>query len=130
MGKKRTPRSDTERLWDDRARLLRIMAHPARLMILERLCRGPCCVTEVNQCIDLPQPHLSQHIAALRRAQLIACHRNGPLRCYYVIRPTLVEKLIRLLRQDHPIRARDRAAVVREAQRARRAAGREASSRD
>lgn len=118
MVKQRTPRNDSEQLWADRSRLLRVMAHPMRLMILDRLCQGPCCVAEVNQCIDLPQPQLSQHIAALRKAELIACHTNGPLRCYYVIRPTLVKKLIHLLSQDHPIRQRDRAVVVREAQKA------------
>jgi ArsR family transcriptional regulator len=116
MPKRLIPKDDAERDWDERAKLLRVMAHPTRLAILERLCAGPCCVTEVNQRIDLPQPQLSQHIAALRKAELIACHTNGPLRCYYVIKPTLVKPLIRLLCQDHPVRERERATVVREAQ--------------
>ena len=119
MAKKGATKNAPERDWSEQARVLRVMAHPVRLTILERLCRGPCCVTEVNDCIDLSQPQVSQHIAALRKAQLIACHTNGPLRCYYVIRPTLVEQLIRLLGQDHPIREQERSIVVREAQQAR-----------
>ncbi len=118
MGEKRSAETVPDEVWEERARLLRVMAHPVRLKILERLCRGPCCVREVNQFIDISQPHLSQHIAALRKAKLIACHTNGPLRCYYVIRPTLIGQLIKLLKQDHPIQEQDREKVIREAQKA------------
>ena len=121
MTGKRTPKGDSESVWDDRAKLLRAMAHPVRLLILDTLCDGPRCVLDINTLVDISQPHLSQHIAALRKADLVACHTNGPLRCYYVVRPTLVGKLIPLLRQDHPIRERKRETVVREAQKARHA---------
>ena len=122
MTGKRTPKGDSESVWDDRAKLLRAMAHPVRLLILDTLCDGPRCVLDINTLVDISQPHLSQHIAALRNADLIACHTNGPLRCYYVVRPTLVRKLIPLLRQDHPVRERKRETVVLEAQKARHAA--------
>lgn len=101
--------------WDDRARLLRVMAHPVRLMILEALCERTKCVKDINSLIPIVQPHLSQHIGALRRAELIDCHAAGPMRCYYLTRPTLVKRLIRLLAQDHPVRVRDSRSVVREA---------------
>jgi len=99
--------------WDDRARLLRIMAHPMRLMILNALCERPRCVKDINSLVPIVQPHLSQHMAALRKAGLIDCHICGPLRCYYIVRPTLVEKMLRLLRDDHPIRLQNRNSVVR-----------------
>ncbi len=83
--------------WEERARLLRMIAHPVRLAILESLCDGPRCVTDINALIAIAQPHLSQHIAALRKARLIACHVNGSLRCYYILKPTLVKRLIRLV---------------------------------
>jgi ArsR family transcriptional regulator len=122
MAKKSTPEVELEGIWADRAKTLRAMSHPVRLLILDALCDGPRCVLDINTLVDIPQPHLSQHIAALRKADLIACHINGPLRCYYVVRPTLIRKLIPLLRQDHPIRERKREIVVREAQQARNAA--------
>ena len=105
-------------IWRDRARLLRVMAHPARLAILEALAGGSRCVKDINSLIPVSQPHLSQHMTALREAQLIAFHTDGPLRCYYVLRPVLVRGLIRLLRGDHEVRYRDRVAVQREAKRA------------
>jgi ArsR family transcriptional regulator len=105
--------------WEERARLLRTIAHPVRLMILESLCEGPQCVTDINALIAIPQPHLSQHIAALREAKLIACHVNGSLRCYYILKPTLVKQLVRLVSSEHTERDRDRTTVIREAQRRR-----------
>ena len=105
--------------WEQRARLLRTIAHPVRLMILESLCEGPRCVTDINALIDIPQPHLSQHIAALREARLIDRYVNGSLRCYYILKPSLVNQLIRLVSGEHLERERDRATVIREAQRRR-----------
>ena len=122
MTTKLASKDDSVSIWDDRAKLLRAMSHPVRLLILEALCEGPRCVLDINTLVDISQPHLSQHIGALRKADLVACHTNGPLRCYYVVRPSLIRKLIPLLRQDHPIRERKRENVVREAKRARDAA--------
>ncbi|MBN2292464.1 MAG: winged helix-turn-helix transcriptional regulator [Pirellulales bacterium] len=88
-------------LWDERAKLLRVMAHPMRLVILRKLCERPHCVKHLNALIDISQPQLSQHMAALRNANLIACHACGPVRCYYISRPSLVKKLIPLLSEEH-----------------------------
>ena len=128
MKRTHTSKEGSESVWDNRAKLLRAMSHPVRLLILEALCQGPRCVLDINTLVDISQPHLSQHIAALRKADLIACHTNGPLRCYYVVRPTLIRELIPLLRQDHPLREREREAVVHEAQKSRKAASRASSS--
>lgn len=101
--------------WETQAHVLRTMAHPVRLRILDALCRGPLCVHDLNLLVTVPQPQLSQHMAALRKLEIIACHTNGPLRCYYVSKPTLVKKLVRLCAQDHPVVKKDRSAVIREA---------------
>jgi ArsR family transcriptional regulator len=100
--------------WDEPARLLRVIAHPVRLLILDALADRTRCVKDLNSLIPIPQAHLSQHMAALRKADLVASHSDGPLRCYYLCRPTLVRKLIPLLRMTHPIRHRARASVQRE----------------
>ena len=104
--------------WHDRARLLRVMVHAMRLMILSALCERPQCVKDINSLVPIVQPHLSQHMAALRKAGLVDCHVCGALRCYYIVRPTLVKKMLRLLRDDHPVRVRNRDSVVRASLRA------------
>ena len=109
--------SPTDAIWNDRARLLRVMAHPTRLMILNALCERPHCVKDINSLVSIVQPHLSQHMAALRKAGLVDCHVSGSLRCYYVVRPTLVKKLLQLLSEDHPVRRRSHDSVVRASRR-------------
>jgi ArsR family transcriptional regulator len=107
------PGAGNETLWDDRARLLGVMAHPVRLAILEILCEQPRCVKHINALVPLAQSHLSQHLSALRKASLVASLTCGALRCYYVLRPTLVHELIWLLRQEHPLQKRDCNSIMR-----------------
>jgi ArsR family transcriptional regulator len=96
------------------ARLLRALAHPVRLMILEALADRSQCVNELNSLVPIAQPHLSQHMAVLRKAELVDCHAKGALRCYYLLRPALIRRIIRVLHEDHPPRRRSRAAILRE----------------
>lgn len=118
MTSKKKPADDvdaSQKTWEAEASLIKAVAHPLRLSILETLDQGSKCVKDLNMLVPVPQPQLSQHIAALRKAELVACHSDGPLRCYYVLRPNLVRKLISLLRQDHPPQYRPRDKVKKEA---------------
>jgi len=111
--KRSTPKND-KITWKTQAELLRVIAHPVRLMILEALSDGPQCVKDLNELVNIIQPMLSQHIATLRRTELVESHSCGSLRCYYLLRPKLVKSLIRLLRQEHPPQVRDRSYILRE----------------
>jgi len=117
-----TPSVGLQDIWKDRAALLAVMAHPGRLSILEALCERPRCVKDINAVVPLAQAQLSQHMAALRKADLVASHACGTLRCYYILRPTLVKKLITLLRREHPVQQRDCRAIIRAAKRGRQTA--------
>lgn len=108
--------------WVERGELLRVMAHPVRLMILEALAGRSQCVKELNALVPIVQPHLSQHMAALRKAELVDCHARGTLRCYYLLRPALVRRMIRLLHEKHLPRLRSREAILREIRRGAKAA--------
>lgn len=102
--------------WKAKAALLKVIAHPVRLQILSVLCERSYCVKDLNTLVPrLPQPHLSHHMGALRRVGLVASYKDGALRCYYILRPSLVLHLIDLLRATHPERHRDKSDVQREA---------------
>jgi len=109
------PQFTNEEDWGESARMLKVMAHPVRLLILDALARKSLCVMDLNTLIPIPQPHLSQHMAALRKAELVDSHKDGSLRCYYLLRPELVRGIVALLEKKHPIRLRDRASVQSEA---------------
>ena len=108
--------------WQRCARMLRLVAHPARLMILRALAERSQCVRDINTLVPIPQPHLSQHMAVLRRAELVDCHTHGSMRCYYVLRPRFVRQLVRLLCEQDPPKRRSREAVLREIRRAEKGA--------
>ena len=96
------------------------LAHPVRLLILEHLLEGVRCVKDLNELIPVSQPNLSQHMTALREAGLVDCQSNGPLRCYYILRPGLVKNLFACQPERHPVRQRTRESVLNELKRSRK----------
>jgi len=98
----------------DKAELLRQLAHPVRLQILEELADGVKCVTDIQDILEIPQPNVSQHLLVLRRNKIIDFYEDGQLRCYYLLRPVLVEQLFHLLSGEYPIVERDRDDVRQE----------------
>ncbi len=100
--------------WEQASIFLKAMANPIRLTILEHLSQGAQCVQDVNQIVDVSQANLSQHLAILRKAGLVGCHSNGSLRCYYLLRPTLVKTVLKEMNKDHAERPRKREQVIRE----------------
>jgi ArsR family transcriptional regulator len=105
-------RHQSHRAWDASAGLLRTVSHPVRLCVLDVLRDGPKSVADINVVVDVVQPNLSQHLAVLREAGLVASHADGPRRLYYLLRPSLVEALLGLLTQEHPVHQLPRAQVV------------------
>lgn len=64
--------------FDEYADVLKAMGHPARLCILNGILRtGGCNVTHIQECIELPQSTISQHIQKLRSAGIIEGTRSG-----------------------------------------------------
>ena len=59
------------------AELLKALASPVRLAIVDELGRGPRCVHELVDALDAPQPLVSQHLRLLRSARLITGERRG-----------------------------------------------------
>ena len=59
------------------AQLLRALGNEQRLQILCNLLEAPLSVGELNARIDLSQSALSQHLAVLREAGLVATRRDA-----------------------------------------------------
>lgn len=79
------------------AEILKAMAHPVRLCILKGLMEsGSCNVTKIQDCLGMPQSTVSQHLAKLRTAGLIAARRQG-LEVFYAITDQKVKKMLKSL---------------------------------
>ncbi len=64
------------------AEVLRAIAHPTRLRILQELVQEEECVCHLSALLDKPQPHVSQHLASLKEAGLVLDRRDAQ-RIYY-----------------------------------------------
>jgi DNA-binding transcriptional ArsR family regulator len=73
--------------------VFRALADPSRRAILERLTRGESAVKDLTARFDISQPAVSQHLATLRRAGLVAERREGRL-VYYRVEPKGLRPLI------------------------------------
>lgn len=59
------------------AELLRALAHPLRLQILDAVCVAELSVGEIEEVTGIGQPGLSQQLAVLRKAELVVTQRTG-----------------------------------------------------
>lgn len=78
------------------ARTIKALAHPTRLAILSLLREGEVCVCELEPTLELRQANISQHLAILRRANLVTSRREG-LRILYRVTDRRVFKALDLL---------------------------------
>jgi ArsR family transcriptional regulator len=68
----------TKKLLADKAEMFKIIANPVRLCILAMLIKEEQSnVTDLQCCIDVPQPTVSQHLAKLKAAGILTCERKG-----------------------------------------------------
>lgn len=82
--------------YNDKAELLKVLAHPVRLCIVKGLMNNECNVSHMQECLELPQSTVSQHLSILRSRGIIKGTRKG-LEVTYCITNEEVKKLIDLL---------------------------------
>jgi ArsR family transcriptional regulator len=70
-----------------------LLAHPARLQILDEIRRAEACVCHLQTVLKRPQAYVSQQLRVLRDAGLVEDRREGTLVYYRVNDPT-VERLL------------------------------------
>jgi DNA-binding transcriptional ArsR family regulator len=82
--------------YNAKAELLKVLAHPVRLCIVKGLMDKECNVSHMQECLELPQSTVSQHLSILRSRGIIKGTRKG-LEVTYSISNEEVKKLIHLL---------------------------------
>lgn len=63
--------------YEKQAALLKLLAHPFRLQILDILRRGDECVCHLSAVLGKPQPYVSQQLAILRNGGAVTDYRGG-----------------------------------------------------
>lgn len=69
--------NDIIKQFEARADIIKSMAHPSRLIIVDELSRGSKCVGELTQLIGADTSTISRHLAILKTAGIISDKKQG-----------------------------------------------------
>jgi DNA-binding transcriptional ArsR family regulator len=83
--------------YDLQAELLKVLAHPVRLQILDILRDGEQCVCHLQAVLGLRQAYVSQQLMELRELGLVADRKEG-LRVFYSVRDPSVYAILDVAR--------------------------------
>jgi len=104
-------------LYEIKANLFKALAHPARIRVLEILSanQGPTAVAEILAETNMEATLLSQHLAVLKRHQVVRADRVGNAVYYELAHPSISDLLViartfladTLKAQQHQLKAFD-----------------------
>lgn len=79
--------------YEERVLIIKAMAHPTRLYILDLLRNGSLCVCEINECIDADLSTVSKHLLLLKNAGLVSSEKRGLQVHYSLEKPCVLDAL-------------------------------------
>jgi DNA-binding transcriptional ArsR family regulator len=85
---------------ENKIEVLKVIAHPVRITILQELLSGVKCVSDFEEFLGISQPNVSQHLSLLRRYGIIDYYIDGRLRCYFLKNP-MIPDLIDIIRKEY-----------------------------
>ncbi len=71
--------------YEARAEIIKAMAHPTRLFIIDELSKGERCVAELTKMIGADMSTISRHLSVLKGAGIVAGAKRGS-QVYYELR--------------------------------------------
>ena len=74
-----------------RADIMKALAHPVRVLIVDALTGGEKCVCELNRLADVDQSGFSRHLATLKRAGIVSDRRDGMKVFYRLETPCILK---------------------------------------
>ena len=75
----------TQAKYKNQARIIKALAHPTRLFIVDELSRGERCVCELTDMIGVEMPTVSRHLGVLKGAGILETEKRG-LQVFYRLR--------------------------------------------
>ena len=76
--------------------ILKALAHPIRLRMVEGLMHNECNVNKIVKALKIPQSTASQHLALLKDRGIVETRKEGVKTCYRVL-DARVSELIKIL---------------------------------
>ncbi len=66
-----------ETIYEQRARVMKALAHPSRLMMVDELADGERCVCELTDLVGADISTVSKHLSVLREAGIVDSRKDG-----------------------------------------------------
>jgi DNA-binding transcriptional ArsR family regulator len=110
------PSSSSGSLQTFKAEFFKALGHPVRIRILERLVNGERSVQDLQQALDLDQPTVSQHLAALRAKNIVKARKEGTT-VWYSMRIASIGELLAIARRIFDSQLIDSQTMLRELRR-------------
>jgi ArsR family transcriptional regulator len=85
-------KKDYDRL-SKKAVVFKALSHPSRIFIIERLLEREHCVHELAEMIGVEMPTVSNHLATLRNAGIIASRKENNNVYYHILRECVKDSL-------------------------------------
>lgn len=98
-------KSEEKRFYEAKATVLKALAHPTRLWMVEQLESGEKCVCEFADAVDADFSTVSKHLTVLKQAGIVQDEKRGK-QVYYRLRVPCVLNFFHCL--DSVLTARDR----------------------
>ena len=103
--------AQTQARMEARARIIKAMAHPTRLFIVDALSRGEKCVCELTEMVGADMSTVSKHLAVLRGAGIVADDKRGS-QVYYTLRCTCILQFFECVESVIASTAREQLALA------------------
>lgn len=101
----------TQSFFAARARIMKAMAHPTRLFIIERLSYGEHCVCELRDLIGADLSTVSRHLSVLRNAGIVATEKRG-VKVFYRLKVPCILKFMNCIEAVLERQAKEHAELM------------------
>jgi ArsR family transcriptional regulator len=81
----------TKQIYEARAQVIKAMAHPTRLFIVDELARGERCVCELRDMVGADISTVSKHLSVLKQAGIVEDEKRG-LQVWYRLKVPCILK--------------------------------------
>jgi len=90
-----------------RARILKALAHPTRILMVDALSRGDRSVNELRALASVSQPTISHHLEKLKKVGIVTERREGKKVIHHLACPCMLEavgctlSVIHMVKKSH-----------------------------
>ena len=98
--------------FEAQARIIKALAHPTRLLIVDELSRHSRCVCELTAMAGVDASTVSKHLAVLRGAGILGCEKRG-LQVHYNLKTPCILRIFDCALNAIRSNARETAAAAR-----------------